>query len=97
MTFREKVFQKVKKISKGKISTYKEVAQAIGYPRAFRAVGGALNKNINPVVPCHRVIKSDGVLGGYRSGSGKKARLLQTEGVIIKKNKINLKKYFQKI
>jgi methylated-DNA-[protein]-cysteine S-methyltransferase len=97
MNFKEKVFQKTKKISKGKVSTYKEIARVIRKPRAIRAVGNVLNKNNNPVVPCHRVIKSDGDLGGYRSGSDKKTRLLRAEGIIIKNNKINLKKYFQKI
>jgi len=97
MTFKEKVFKKVKKISKGKISTYKEIAHAVGCPKAFRAVGNVLNKNTNPNVPCHRVIKSDGSLGGYRKGQHKKKTLLWAEGIIIKKNKIDLKKYFQKL
>lgn len=97
MSFKEKVFRKVKKIPKGKVSTYKAVACALGSPCAFRAVGNALNKNFDPTVPCHRVIKSNGNLGGYRQGTRKKAHLLRAEGIIIKNNKIDLKKYFQKL
>lgn len=95
MSFKEQVFQKVKKISRGKVSTYKEVARAMKCPKAFRAVGNALNKNIDPTVPCHRVIKSDGNLGGYRSGPKEKACMLRKEGVVITKSKVNLKKFFQ--
>lgn len=62
---------------------YKEVAKAIGHPKAYRAVGNALNKNKDPQVPCHRVIRSDGKLGGYRSGPKKKIILLKKEGARI--------------
>lgn len=54
-----------------------------GSPRAFRAVGNILNKNRNPKIPCHRVIKSDGKVGGYNQGSAKKVKLLKKEGVIV--------------
>jgi len=80
----------VKKIPRGKVSTYGQVAQKIGCPRAFRAVGNALNKNDNIDVPCHRVVRSDGLIGGYRDGSAKKLRLLKKEGVLIKKTKVVL-------
>lgn len=63
--------------------TYAEVAQAIGKPRAARAVGNALNKNpFAPRVPCHRVIRSDGTLGGFASGTAAKRALLRREGVV---------------
>jgi O-6-methylguanine DNA methyltransferase len=63
---------------------YKEVAQRAGRPRAWRAVGSILNRNRNPEIPCHRVIRFDGQLGDYNEGNKKKRVLLQKEGVIIK-------------
>lgn len=86
--FREKVFEMVKKIPTGCVLTYKEVAKLAGYLRAWRAVGNILNKNRNPKIPCHRVIRADGKIGGYREGTSKKAFLLKKENVKIKKRKI---------
>lgn len=63
--------------------TYKQVARLAGRPGAYRAVGNILNKNINPEIPCHRVIRSDGKIGGYNRGVDKKAFLLKKEGVKI--------------
>ncbi|KKP69147.1 MAG: methylated-DNA-protein-cysteine methyltransferase [Candidatus Moranbacteria bacterium GW2011_GWE1_35_17] len=80
--FQARVFAVVKKIPRGKVLTYKEVAQKIGSPKAYRAVGNALNKNYNKDVPCHRVIKSDGTLGGFRDGTLAKAKILKKEGAI---------------
>lgn len=60
--------------------TYKEVAERIGRPNAFRAVGNVLNKNQDKKVPCHRVIRSDGKIGGYNGIQGKKEKLLKKEG-----------------
>ena len=78
--FQKKVYNFVKAIPKGKTATYKEVALGIGYPKAYRAVGNALNKNpFAPVVPCHRVIKSDGKPGGFAWGTRKKLQLLRGE------------------
>jgi O-6-methylguanine DNA methyltransferase len=87
-SFREKVYRVVKKIPKGKIMTYKKVAKAVGSSRAWRAVGNALNKNEDPKIPCHRVIKSNGEIGGYRKGAKKKVEILKKEGIIIKNGKI---------
>ena len=65
--------------------SYKEVAEAVGCPRAYRAVGNALNKNIDfKNIPCHRVIKSSGELGNYVRGAEKKIELLQKEGFFEK-------------
>lgn len=76
MTFKDAVYEVVRKIPVGKTLTYKEVALLAGSPRAFRAVGNILNKNYNPEIPCHRVIRSDGKTGGYNRGDEmKKARL----------------------
>ena len=78
-SFREKVYEVVRKISKGKTLTYKEVAEKIGSSRAYRAVGNMLNKNYDTAVPCHRVIRSDGDVGGFRNGARKKFKLLREE------------------
>lgn len=85
--FKKKIFSIVKKIPKGKFLTYKKVATLAGRPKAWRAVGNILNKNNNPEIPCHRVIKSDGSVGGYNKGSSRKVYLLNKEGVVIKYNK----------
>ena len=85
--FQLKVWNYLKKIPKGKVKTYLEVAKAIGKPRAFRAVGNAVGKNpFPPKIPCHRVIKSDGTLGGYsgKGGIRKKYQLLRSEKITIK-------------
>ena len=82
ISFKDKVYQVVAKIKKGQTLTYKEVAKKAGRPLAYRAVGNILNKNHNPKVPCHRVIRSDGQAGGYRDGSQKKTNLLKKEGAI---------------
>ena len=72
----------VKKIPKGQVLTYKEVARLIGKPLAYRAVGNALNKNPFKEVPCHRVIRSDGKTGGYARGAKEKIKMLKSEGYI---------------
>lgn len=82
MTFREKVLRVVSKIPEGKTLSYKQVAQLTGSPRAYRAVGNIMNKNDNPNVPCHRVIKSDGTVGGYAHGTNRKKEILKKEGAI---------------
>jgi len=80
--FQSRVLEVVKRIKKGKVLTYKEVAQLVGSPKAFRAVGNVLNKNYNPEIPCHRVIRSDGKVGGYNKGSKLKTTLLRSENAI---------------
>ena len=84
--FQKKVWNYLKTIPKGKVKTYKEVAKAIGMPKAARAVANACGKNpFAPKIPCHRVIRSDGGLGGYsgRGGIKTKLRLLRSEKVDI--------------
>ena len=88
--FQEKVYNVVKKIPRGRVMTYLSVARAIAMPGAARAVGGALNKNTLSSVPCHRVVRSNGMVGGYRWGVKKKISLLAKEGVIIKNQIIDL-------
>ncbi len=84
ISFQDKVYQVVKRIPKGQTMTYKKVAELAGSPRAWRAVGNILNKNKDPEISCHRVIKSDGKIGGYKSCTKKKALLLKKEGVKMK-------------
>tara|TARA_Y100000992_G_scaffold251590_1_gene183800 strand:+ start:50 stop:328 length:279 start_codon:yes stop_codon:yes gene_type:complete len=84
--FQLKVWKYIKKIPKGKVKTYKEVAIAIKRPKSARAVANACGKNpYAPKIPCHRVIRSDGGLGGYsgRGGIKQKLRLLRSEKVTI--------------
>jgi len=90
MGFEEKVLKIVRKIPKGKVLTYKEVARLAGNPRAFRAVGNILNKNHDQKIPCHRVVRSDGKIGGYNKGEKKKTLLLKREGVKMTGRKIVL-------
>jgi len=82
MTFKQKVLKIVKAIPKGKVMTYKQVAQKSGNALAFRAVGNILNKNKNSEIPCHRVIRSGGRIGGYSKGKKKKRELLRKEKAI---------------
>lgn len=94
MRFFEKVWQLCKKVPKGKVTTYREIATAMK-TKAYRAVGNALNRNPNsPVVPCHRVVGSDGSLVGFAHGLKAKGRLLRKERVKIEKGRI---KDFKKV
>ena len=82
-SFSEKVYAVVKKIPKGKVLTYQEVALKAGRPKAYRAVGNILHKNHDPKIPCHRVIRSDHYAGGYNRGALEKIRILKKEGVTL--------------
>lgn len=74
----------VQKIPKGKVLSYGEVARRAGNPRAYRAVAQIMARNYDPTVPCHRVVRKDGSLGGYnRGGIMAKKKILQGEGVNI--------------
>jgi methylated-DNA-[protein]-cysteine S-methyltransferase len=92
--FQQRVYKITALIPKGRVSTYWEIAVALGRPKASRAVGNALNKNpYAPQVPCHRVIRSNGEIGGFASGSNKKKLMLKKEGLVIINNKIDLARY----
>ena len=85
--FQLKVWNYLKKIPKGKVKTYADVAKAIRKPLAVRAVANAIGKNPYPAkIPCHRVIRSDGSLGGYsgKGGIQRKRHLLRSEKIFIK-------------
>lgn len=94
-TFNKAAWDATKKIPKGKVATYAVIARMIKRPKSARAVGNALNANpFAPVVPCHRVVRSDGSLGGFASGPKKKLALLTREGVKIVNGKVTpLQKY----
>jgi methylated-DNA-[protein]-cysteine S-methyltransferase len=86
--FSQRCYELLRKIPYGKVTTYKEIALALD-TKAFRAVGNAMNKNPDaPKVPCHRVVPSNGTLGGYAFGARKKKLLLESEGVSFDGDKI---------
>jgi methylated-DNA-[protein]-cysteine S-methyltransferase len=100
--FAELVYRALAAIPRGRVATYKQVARRIRHPQAYRAVGSALGKNPHPatslragalVVPCHRVVASDGTLGGYAGGLKKKITLLTREGVDVRGKRVDLKKF----
>ena len=89
MRLEEKVYKKLLEVPKGKVTTYGELAKAIGLKNGQRVIGKIMNKNPYPVIiPCHRVIKSDGKIGGYAWGEKVKSKMLSNEGIKIKKGKI---------
>ena len=81
--FKSRVLSIVKEIPKGKVMSYKEVAAKAGSPNASRAVGNIMKGNHDKSVPCHRVICSNGDIGGYNGGVEKKLKLLKEEGYIV--------------
>jgi methylated-DNA-[protein]-cysteine S-methyltransferase len=84
--FQLKVWKYIKSIPKGEVRTYFQVAKAIKKPKAVRAVANAIGKNpYAPKIPCHRVIRSDGSLGGYsgKGGINTKRKLLKLEGILL--------------
>lgn len=93
MKFNEEVYFLLKKVPRGKVVSYKDIAVRLN-SRAYRAVGSALNKNKSLIkIPCHRVIKSDGNVGEYVLGRKKKIQLLRKEGIKILNGKVDMKKY----
>ncbi len=87
-TFNEKCYSLLKKVPKGKVTTYGEIAKALG-GKAYQAVGNAMNKNpYAPKVPCHRVVNSDGSIGGFAFGVSEKVKILKSEGVDVIDGKI---------
>ena len=89
--FEKKVLVTTFKIPKGKISTYKRIAEKVGRPRAYRAVATALRKNpLHPIVPCHRVVRSDGRFGGEEKRAENRRKLVMKEGIPIKNGRIKI-------
>ncbi len=89
MNLDKKIYKKLLEVPKGKITTYGELAKAVGLKNGQRAVGKIMNKNPYPVIiPCHRVVKSDGKVGGYAYGEEIKSDMLTREGIVIRNGKI---------
>jgi O-6-methylguanine DNA methyltransferase len=89
--FERDVLVSTYRIPKGKISTYKRIAEKMGKPKAYRAVANALHKNpLWPVVPCHRVVCSDGSFGGPKKGADARRNSVSNEGIPIKNGKVKI-------
>lgn len=92
----KRIYEAVKKIPKGKVATYADVAEMAGDRKMARAVGNALHKNPDPdTIPCHRVVNSKGELAGEYAfgGACKQAEILESEDVEVVEGKVNLEKY----
>ena len=89
MNLEQKIYKKLLEVPKGQITTYGELAKAVGLKNGQRIVGKIMNKNPYPVIiPCHRVVMSTGKIGGYAFGEHIKIKLLNDEGIQIKNGKI---------
>ncbi len=89
MNIDKKIYKKLLQVPEGKVTTYGELAKAVGFTNGQRAVGKIMNKNPYPVIiPCHRVVKADGQVGGYAYGKKVKINMLEKEGIKIKNDKI---------
>ncbi|CAE6485387.1 MAG: MGMT family protein [Candidatus Nitrosotenuis sp.] len=85
----QRVYKKLLRVPKGKVTTYGDLAKAVGIKNGQRVIGQIMNKNPFPVIiPCHRVVNSDGKIGGYFYGQNVKTEMLSKEGVTIKDGKI---------
>jgi len=90
--FERKVLVATYRIPHGKVSTYKRIAEKIGKPKAYRAVANALHKNpLHPVVPCHRVVRSDGKFGGERKAAASRRKQVEKEGVPIQNDAVKIR------
>ena len=88
-SFQSLCYEALKKVPPGSVISYGGLAEMIGRPNAHRAVGSAMNKNpFAPIVPCHRVVKSNGELGGFSGDINLKIKRLQEEGIKVSNNKI---------
>ena len=89
MNLEQRVYKKLLEVPEGKITTYGELAKAVGLKNGQRVIGNIMNKNPYPViVPCHRVVKADGKVGGYAYGEEIKTNMLKKEGIKIQDGKI---------
>ena len=96
MKIDKKIYKKLLQVPPGKITTYGELSRAIGFENGQRVIGQIMKKNPFPVIiPCHRVVRSDGKIGGYAFGLDIKRNMLTKEGICIKNDKIeNFEKSF---
>ncbi len=89
MNLEQKIYKKLLEVPKGQVTTYGELSKAVGLKNGQRAVGKIMNKNPYPaIVPCHRVVMSDGKIGGYAFGQDVKTKMLNNEGIKIQNGKI---------
>jgi len=89
LNLEQKVYKKLLDVPKGKVTTYKELADSVGLKNGQRIIGKIMNKNKYPVIiPCHRVVMSNGLIGGYAYGGKSKAKMLSNEGIKIQNGKI---------
>jgi len=89
LNLEQKVYKKLTEVPQGKVTTYVELAKAVGLKNGQRVIGQIMKKNPYPVIiPCHRVVKSDGKVGGYAFGEDIKTNMLQKEGIKIHDGKI---------
>lgn len=99
--FSSRVYALTRKIPRGRVTTYQDLARQLQSPRAARAVGRALSKSPGMVknlpasrqVPCHRIIRSDGLVGGFALGTRTKILLLRKEGVVVRNGRVDLRKF----
>lgn len=97
-SFPQEVYRLTRHIPRGRVNTYSDIAAALGRPGASRAVGNALHRNpYAPQVPCHRVVKKNGEIGGFASGNSRKIAMLKEEGIIIKKGRLDIKIYAHRL
>lgn len=96
-SFNQSCYNLLQKVPKGKVTTYRDIAHALNC-KAYRTVGNAMNKNPHPsnIVPCHRVIRSDGQVSGFASGTRNKIAMLRKEGIVIKNDRVDLIKFEHK-
>jgi len=89
LNLEQRVYKKLLQVPKGKITTYGDLAKAVGLKNGQRAIGKIMNKNPYPgIIPCHRVVRSDGIVGGYAYGIKVKTNMLIDEGIKINKGKV---------
>ena len=90
--FERKVLVATYRIPRGKVSTYKRIAEKIGKPKAYRAVANALHKNpLYPIVPCHRVVRSDGKFGGEKNAAASRRKDVEKEGLPIQNGTVKIR------
>ena len=93
--WRGRVYAATQRIPKGRVATYADIARAIGHPKAWRHVGSVLGMNRDPKTPCHRVVRSDGGMGGYGfpGGIAEKIEKLKTEGIEFTRERVDLDRF----
>lgn len=100
-SFTSKIYRILRSVPCGRVTTYQALACRAGSPRASRAVGNAMNRNpftskslpANRRVPCHRVVCSDGSVGGFARGTREKIRMLRREGVVVSNGRVDLRRF----